>query len=174
MHDLVSRMLRAARLDQSLYGEVTADEESMTQAMGVVAIAAVASGIAMGYAGLGGFVVGITWRVASWLVASVVMYYVGTRWFADQETQADYPRLLRALGFAASPGVVHILGAINGLRGLAFWVASLWMVATASLAVRDGLRYSTTGRAVVVSLLGFVVQLIVVLLFRLGGCARLA
>jgi hypothetical protein len=42
---LLSRMLRAARLDGSLYGEVRADAGATGQALTVVALLAVAHGV---------------------------------------------------------------------------------------------------------------------------------
>jgi len=171
MNVFVARMLRAAKLDPTLYEEVEADKATMSQALGVVLLTGLATGISgMGRAGLGGLVSGALWGVIAWLVGSLVMYYVGTRWFADEKTQADYGQMLRTLGFAASPGILRIFGIIGSLRGLMFWGTSFWMIATMVIAVRQALDYSTTSRAVIVSLIGFVIQIVLGWLFLLAGC----
>ncbi|MBN1423530.1 hypothetical protein JXA88_03135 [Candidatus Fermentibacteria bacterium] len=171
MNEFVSRMWRAAKLDPVLYEEVEADKTLMSQALGVVLLAGLAAGISgMGRAGLGGLISGTLWGILAWLVGSLVMYYVGTRWFADEETKADFGELLRTLGFAASPGVFRILGVIPSLRWIVFWVTSLWMIATTVIAVRQALDYSTTSRAVIVCLVGFVIQIALGWVFLLAGC----
>jgi len=171
MNAFAERMLRAAKLDPTLYEEVEADKETMSQAMGVVVLTGLATGIgSMARGGLGGLVSGALWGVLAWLVGSLVMYYIGTRWFADEKTQADYGQLLRTLGFAASPGLLRVFGIIGPLSWLMFWGTSIWMIATTVLAVRQALDYSTTSRAVIVCLLGFFAQVVVGWFFLLAGC----
>ncbi|MCU0610360.1 MAG: hypothetical protein MUE60_01050 [Candidatus Eisenbacteria bacterium] len=171
MNEFATRMLRAAKLDPTLYEEVEADKTTMTQALTVVLLSGFASGISgMGRSGLGGLLGGTLWGIVAWLVGSLIMYFVGTRWFADENTEADYGQLLRTLGFAASPGLMRVVGIIGPLRWLAFWGTSIWMIATMVLAVRQALDYSTTSRAVIVCLIGFVIQIIVGWVFLVAGC----
>lgn len=171
MNAFAARMWRAAKLDPTLYEEVEADKDTMPQALGVVLLAGMASGISgMGRAGMGGLLSGTLWGILAWLAGSLVMFYVGTRWFADEQTKADYGEMLRTLGFAASPGVLRILGIIPSLRWIVFWGTSVWMIATTVVAVRQALDYSSTSRAVIVCLIGFVIQIVVGWLFLLAGC----
>lgn len=173
MNAFAERMWRAAKLDPALYEEVEANNDTMSEALGVVLLASLASGLAgLSRDGVGGLLSGAVWAVVSWLVASLVMYYVGTRWFADEKTEADYGQLLRTLGFAASPGILRVLGIIGALRYLSFWASSIWMIASTVVAVRQALDYSTTSRAVIVCIIGFVIQIVLAWLFLWTGCAR--
>ena len=55
MASFTDRMIRAAKLDVTLYEEVEADKEAMGQAMGVVILSSVAAGIGtIGTAGIKG------------------------------------------------------------------------------------------------------------------------
>ena len=59
MASLTDRMMRAAKLDVSLYEEVEADKEAMGQAMTVVILSSVAAGIGtIGTIGLKGLIIG--------------------------------------------------------------------------------------------------------------------
>jgi hypothetical protein len=67
-----------------------------------------------------------------------------------------------------------VLGIIPGLTGVVFFVASVWMLIAMVIAVRQALDYQSTLRAVGVCVIGWVVQiLILVLLFAiLGGLGK--
>jgi len=125
---LTDRMIRAAKLDVSLYEEVEADPAATNQALLVVVVASVCSGIGSGVrsllAGLGpvkftiGLVGGVVFALVGWLIWSFITYFIGTRLFKRPETKATYGELLRCIGFSDSPGVLAILGFIPLLGGL--------------------------------------------------------
>jgi Zn-dependent protease len=61
-----------------------------------------------------------------------------------------------------------VLGIVPALSAIVFFIVALWMLATMVVAVRQALDYKSTGRAIGVCLLGWLVQLAVyVLLGRL-------
>ena len=79
-------------------------------------------------------------------------------------------QLLRTIGFSAAPGLIRVLGIIPGLYAPVFFVASLWMLVTMVVAVRQALDYESTGRAVAVCVIGLIFNLVVlVLLSKLLG-----
>ena len=65
------------------------------------------------------------------------------------------------MGFAASPGVLNVFGIIPVLGTLIRLVVPLWQLAATVVAVRQALDYKTTGKAVVVCVLGFIAYLAV-------------
>jgi hypothetical protein len=76
--------------------------------------------------------------------------------------------LLRTIGFSSSPGVIRILGIIPGLNVIVNLVAGIWMLVAMVVAVRQALDYSSTGRAVGVCIIGWVIQMVIsVLLFSI-------
>jgi hypothetical protein len=77
--------------------------------------------------------------------------------------------LLRTTGFSASPGVPRVLQLVPGLGTLLAFVASLWMLASMVVAVRQALDFQSTGRAIVVCLVGFVCDVAV---WSLAALAR--
>jgi len=178
MSQLVDRMVRAARLEPGLYGEVAGDDKAMGQAIGVVLIAAVAAGL--GNAGLGGpfgLVFGALGMLLGWFVWAFLIHLIGTRLLPERATRADLDQVLRATGFATAPGVVRVGGIVPLLGPLVDAVALIWMVAAVTVAVRVALGYGGTGRALVVAVLGLVVPTAAVgflMLLGLGGAALVA
>jgi hypothetical protein len=157
MSGFVDRMVRAAKLDASLYEEVEADESALAQAMGVVALHSIAAGI--GSAKLGGFsgaIGGILVAFVGWFLWSYITYLVGTKLLPESQTQASYGQLLRCLGFAAAPGLLLVLGFIPLLGWLVDVLVFFWLLAAMVVAIRQALDYSGTGRAVAVALLGWI------------------
>ena len=67
--------------------------------------------------------------------------------------------LLRTTGFSSSPGVLRILGVIPGLMTIVFVISSIWMLVAMVVAVRQALDYTSTGRAVGVCLIGWLVMM---------------
>jgi hypothetical protein len=99
-------------------------------------------------------------------VWAFITYFVGTRILPGAKTQADIGQLLRTIGFSATPGLLRVLEIIPVLGTLVAFVASVWMLVAMVVAVRQALDYESTGRAVGVCLIGFVLNFAV--LFVLG------
>jgi len=162
MGSLGERMIRAAKLDASLYEEVEADRGALGQATAVVVLASLAAGLgAFARGGVGGFLLATIAALAGWYVWAFLTYWIGTRFLPEPQTQADYGELLRTIGFSSSPGVIRVLGVIPGLTGLVFLVASIWMLVAMVIAVRQALDYTGTLRAVGVCLIGWIVQVLI-------------
>lgn len=157
MATFTERMLGAARLDPVIYEEVEADTSATAQALAVVVLAGLASGIGLG-AGVGGLVLGTLATVLGWYVWAFIIYFVGTRWFPEPQTQADWGQVLRTVGFANGPGVLRVLGVVPVLRTIVFVVTAVWVLVAVVIAVRTALDYTSTLRAVGVCVVGWVIQ----------------
>jgi hypothetical protein len=167
----VERMLGAAKLDTRVYEEVEADRTATPQALAVVVLASVATGIGVGE-GVRGLAYGTLGGLLGWVVWAWLIYFIGTRWLPEPETRADTGELLRTIGFASSPGILRVLGAVPVLGPIAFVVATVWTLIAVIIAVRQALDYRSTARAVGVCLIGWLVQ--VAILVVLGLVVRQA
>jgi Yip1-like protein len=162
MASLTERMVGAAKLDPATYEEVEADTTATPQAMLVVVLANLAAGVgALRLVGIGGLLVATLISLIGWYVWAFVTYFVGTRFLPGAKTQADVGQLLRTLGFSASPGLIRVVGIIPGLNSIAAFIAAVWMLVAMVVAVRQALDYDTTGRAVLVCLIGFACYVVV-------------
>jgi hypothetical protein len=165
MGSIVDRMIRAARLDPSLYEEVEADTTATGQAAIVVVASSLAAGVgSMLGVGVGGLLLATTSALLGWVVWAVLIYVVGVKVLPEPATKSDIGEMLRVLGFASAPGIIRVLGVVHALSGITMLIASVWMIAAMVIAVRQALDYRSTGRAVAVCLIGFAVQLIVAMI----------
>ncbi len=155
---LTDRMIRAARLDGSLYEEVEADTTLTGQATAVVLLSAVAAGIGSLSRGGAGIIGMLIVALIGWYIWAGLTYLIGTRLLPEPETKADFGQLLRTIGFSASPGIIRVVGIIPFLSGLAFLVAGIWQFVAMVIAVQHALDYKSAGRAIGVVLVGAIVQ----------------
>ena len=159
------RIIRAVKLDAQLYEEVEADTGAMGQAMGVVVLSSMAAGVgSVAIGGLGGILAGAIAALTGWYVWAYLTYFIGTKFLPEPQTEADLGELLRTIGFSSSPGLIRVFGIIPGLAGPLFLVASIWMLVAMVIAVRQALDYESTSRAVGVCVIGWIVQLLILVL----------
>ena len=165
MASMVDRMIRAAKLDAQRYEEVEADRGALGQAMGVVVLASIAGGVGSGrLGGLTGFFIGTVGALIAWFIWAALTYFIGTKILPESTTRADVGELLRTTGFSSSPGLIRALGLVPGITGIVFLVSGVWMLIAMIIAVRQALDYRSTFRAVGVCVIGWVVQVVVMLL----------
>ncbi len=171
MASFTERIIRAAKLDVMLYEEVEADKDAMSQAMGVVILSSVAAGVgSIERIGIGGILLGSVLALIGWYIWAYITFLVGTKLLPEPQTKADLGELLRTIGFSSSPGLIRVLGIIPGLTQAVFLVASIWMLIAMVIAVRQALDYQSTFRAVGVCVIGWIIQLfILMLLFLILG-----
>jgi hypothetical protein len=159
---LIRRMLRAALLDSELYAEVESDPRLGWEALWVVLLVSVAGGVGAGWPHPGGVAAGAAALFAGWIAWAATTTWLGTRVFPEPQTACDFQEMLRTLGFAASPGILAVLGVVPEMRVAAFAVTTLWMLAATVVAVREALDYESTARALVVCATGWVLQVLAV------------
>lgn len=157
MTSFTERLLGAARLDVQIYEEVEADETALGQAMGVVILSSVAAGVGSSGYGVLGFFVGTVGALIAWFVWAGITSFVGTRLLPEPQTESDIGELLRTTGFSAAPGLLRVFGIVPVVGWLVSFAAGIWMLVAMIVAVRQALDYKSTGRAVGVCLIGFVV-----------------
>jgi hypothetical protein len=175
---MFNRVTRAAMLDVNLYEEVEADTSLNQEALIVVILVSVLSGIG-GFlqgvfngdigAALLALVVGVVLGVVSYYIWAYVTYFVGTNLFGGT---ADAGELLRVLGYASGPRVLGVLGFIPCVGGLAGIVGAIWALVAGVIAVREALDFDTT-KAVLTVIIGwvivFAISIVVGLVFGIGA-----
>ena len=166
------RVVGAMKLDPNAFEDVERDTTAIGQSVAIIVLAAVAAGIGSIYlGGLTGIVTTAVLSLISFMVWSLIIWLVGTKVMPEPATKADYPETFRVLGFAAAPGLASVL-TIVGIIPILGWLLAilisvliwLWQCAAMVVAVRQVLDYSSTGKAIVVVLIGFVVNFVLTVL----------
>lgn len=169
MNLFISRIIRALRLDKQVFEEIEADPKSMLQAVGVVMLASLASGIGMPGEENTPFLMGALGGLFGWVIWAFITYLVGTKLLPTAATRSSTGELMRTLGFAYSPALLNVLGIMPVLGWLVRAVTAVWMLIAWVIAVRQALDYESTGRAVLVCLIGWVAVIILNALLMLTG-----
>jgi len=167
---MLNRLIRAARLDISLYEEVEADTALTQEAITAVVIIAILSGIGTGLgtliggAGVGAFfvslIVGVIVAVAGFFIWAFLTYFIGVNLFKGT---ADYGELVRTLGYAYGPNVLGLLAFIPIIGRLLSLAGSIWALVCGVVAVRQALDFDTT-KAVLTVIIGWIVVIVITLL----------
>lgn len=169
---LVDNMIRASRLDIPLYEQVERDTNETTNALTVVVLSSLATGLSaaigalarpdMPGMGAGGAVLGLIGGVIAaivgWALWTGVVYFIGTKMFNGTATWGE---VLRTVGYANSPGVLRILGFIPVLGAIINLVVAIWLIVTTVVAVRQALDIGTV-QSIIVAIIGAIVAFIVI------------
>ncbi len=158
---LLNRMIRAARLDGSLYAEVKADTTATAQALVIVALVALAHGLGgairgayFGWNPVSGLLFGVLGEISFFVMASFVIYAV-TRYVLG--SMVAYPQMVRAFGFSVLPGLLILVATLASLPGIGVQVPVLvvlvvWRLTAGFVAVRraSGLSVARSALALLV------------------------
>ena len=118
----------------------------------------------MGAGGLTSFIIGGIFALIGWVTWAFVTYIIGTRLLPEPQTHANVGELMRTLAFAQSPGLLRIFGVFPGVGPLVLGLTQIWLLVAMVVAVRQALDYSSTFRAVGVCLVGWVLQIVAIML----------
>ena len=161
----VNRIIRACKLDVSLYEEVEADKSATLQAALVVVLSSLAAGVGAIHLGASNFLLGPIVSLASWYFWAFLIYIVGTKLFPDKQTKSDHGELLRTIGFSSAPGLIRVFGFTPELMSVTFIGSSFWMLACMVVGVRQALDYKSLWKAFgVVVVCWFIQALLLVLI----------
>jgi hypothetical protein len=159
------RLIGAMKLDPATFEDIERDPTALSQTIGVIALAAVSLGIGnVWYGGISGIVFSIITSLIGYVLWAVVVWLVGTKVMPDPATKADFQETFRVVGFAAAPGVLGIITIIPILGWLLVFLLWLWSIAAMVVAVRQVLDYTDTFKAVIVVIIGFVVNFVVTMI----------
>lgn len=163
---MLARAIRAALFDRRVYQGLGDDPLGGLHAMGTVAVAAAAIGLAMWSIAMQTMrvspsiiaLMAMSTIALGWVTWTAVAYLLGT-WLLGGK--AGYRQLLRAIGLSYGPGVFLLLMAAP-VGGTAFYyVTALWVLAAGFVAIREVQGFSVL-RAVVPTLAGWYVAFFII------------
>jgi len=162
-------------LDPVAYEDVEADRSATLQAFATVVLAAVAEGVALRAAiGPSSIVVMVAVALLGWVAWALLTFEVGARILPGARTHSDVGELLRTLGFAAAPGSIAFLSLIPGMVMPILVFTRTWMLLAMVVAVRQALDYTSTGRAVAVCLVGWLLTSAMILALAYFGATTVS
>ena len=171
---MIGRMLRACRLDSSVFELVENDPSYSAEARRVVLVVAV---IAATGAGLHSLSIGVEAALVAflgrglfvwfgWVAWAAISEWLGTTLTAGEETHSDMGEAFRVLAYAQTPWILGAFVFLPRVGWALFLLAGLWVLAAGTVAIRQALDFSTS-RAVLTVIIGWVVMLAVFIVLTL-------
>jgi hypothetical protein len=180
---MMQRIIRAIRLDPTVYREVADDRNAMKEAAIIVLVVTLLSGLGaaggalIAKAGVGQAAIRflVDWLVngilIGWIGWAVITYLVGTALFKGK---TDVSEMMRVLGYASAPKLLGFFGfipCVGWLIALVGWVLSL---IAGFIAVREAMGFETL-HAIVTVVIGWIIALALALIIGsilgIGGAA---
>ena len=124
----VNRIIRACKLDVSLYEEVESDQSATFQAALVVILSSLAAGIGAISLGSYNFIMPAIISLISWYIWAYLIYLIGAKLFPEPSTKTDHGELLRTIGFSSAPGILRLLMVIPPIAFPVFVLTMIWML----------------------------------------------
>ena len=154
----VNRIIRACKLDVSLYEEVESDQSATLQAALVVVLSSIAAGIGAISLGASNFLMAPLLSLVSWYIWAYLIYFIGAKLFPEANTQADHGQLLRTIGFSSAPGLIRVFGVTPDLMTVTFVGSAFWMLACMVVAVKSALDYDSLWKSFGVVIIAWLFQ----------------
>jgi hypothetical protein len=160
---LSQRAIGAARLEVPVFEEIEADRTATGQALLIVVLSSLAAGIGLTSSYQSAPVLHrVMLALLFWVFWATSTYIVGVYLMPEPQTHTNVGELLRTIGFAASPGILRILGIVPALGEVIYGISTAWMLVAMVIAIRQALDYRSTGRAVLVCLITSTIALLLV------------
>ena len=112
-NNFIMRLIGAISLDAAIYEEVEADPAANGQALLVVLLSSLATGIGargFGEVTLQSILYFTALALIGWAAWALVTFEIGYRVMPAPQTRSDVGELLRTTGFAATPGLFRVFG----------------------------------------------------------------
>jgi hypothetical protein len=158
MSTLANRVIGSVWLNAESYEEVESDIHANGQAIAIVVLSSVATAVGARATSIGSVASLVVVALATWVIWVLLTLVIGKQLLPGNATRADFGQLLRTTGFAAAPGILRVLGIVPVIGWGIFIAATIWMLFSFVIAVRQALDYPTTSRALAVCILGWLIH----------------
>jgi hypothetical protein len=178
---MIDRIMRAIRLDWTVFREIAEDQNAMTEAAIIVVVVTLLSGLGtflgalIGKASFGTAFLGFlsTWLISGillgWILWAVLTYFVGTMLF---QGKTDIPEMMRVLGYANAPNLLGVFGFIPCVGTIIAFIGAILALIAGVIAVREAMEFDTTKAIITVVIswvIAFVISLIIGAIFGVGA-----
>jgi hypothetical protein len=157
---MIERIVRAIRLDWTVFREIAQDRDAMKEAAIIVVIVSFLSAVGIGLAKHSFVSFILDWLIAiliGWIGWAVITYLVGTSVF---KAETEVPEMMRVLGYANAPYLLGLFGFIPCVGWLFPIAGGILALVAGVLAVREAMDLDT-GNAIVTVVISWVIAIVV-------------
>tara|TARA_B100001250_G_C19716370_1_gene751670 strand:- start:706 stop:1197 length:492 start_codon:yes stop_codon:yes gene_type:complete len=95
--------------------------------------------------------------ILTWLVWSIFIYVIGVKIFPDKESQIPFKKVLIAVGYAHSPGLIRFFAVTPDLVILIIFLSQFWIFASLIIATKQILNLKSNFKAFGIVFLSFLI-----------------
>jgi hypothetical protein len=145
-------------LDARTFEDIEADRSANGQAVAVVIVASLVAGVGAGIQlGPSGLIRETIGALAGWVMWAGVTWLIGAKLLPEPQTRTDMGELLRVIGYSYAPNAFAALSSLPAVGRFIGSVVAFWLLAATVIAVRQALDYTSTLRATIVVVAGWLV-----------------
>mgnify|MGYP001334373389 CR=1 FL=1 len=159
-------IFKSIKLDKSLYKDTKYFGEAAIYFAGLIMIldgvagAIAANSIIKTSIGISGLTAIITW-----LVWAIFIYVIGVKIFPDKESKIPFKKVLIAVGYAHSPGLLRFFAVTPDLVLLIVFLTQFWIFASLIISTKQILNLKSSFKAFGVVFLSFLIIVFLSLAF---------
>ena len=95
--------------------------------------------------------------ILTWLVWAVFIYVIGVKIFPDKETKIPFKKVLIAVGYAHSPGLLRFFAVTPDLVLLIVFLTQFWIFASLIISTKHTLNIQSSFKASGIIFLSFLI-----------------
>ena len=151
-------IVRSIKLDKSLYkdkkyfGEAGIYFAGLVMILDGVAGAVAANTIIKTSVGISGLT-----AILSWFVWSIFIYVIGVKLFSDKDTKAPFKKILIAVGYAHSPGLIRFFAVTPEFVIPIIFLTQLWIFASLIISMKQILNLKSNLKSFGIVFLSFLI-----------------
>ena len=154
----INIIVRSIKLDKSLYkdkkyfGEAGIYFAGLVMILDGVAGAVAANTIIKTSVGLSGLT-----AILSWFVWSIFIYVIGVKLFSDKDTKTPFKKILIAVGYAHSPGLIRFFAVTPEFVIPIIFLTQLWIFASLIISMKQILNLKSNLKSFGIVFLSFLI-----------------
>jgi len=154
----INIIVRSIKLDKSLYkdkkyfGEAGIYFAGLVMILDGVAGAVAANTIIKTSVGISGLT-----AILSWFVWSIFIYVIGVKLFSDKDTKTPFKKILIAVGYAHSPGLIRFFAVTPEFVIPIIFLTQLWIFASLIISMKQILNLKSNLKSFGIVFLSFLI-----------------
>ena len=151
-------IFKSIKLDKNLYRDTRYFGEAAIYFAGLIMIldgvagAIAANSIVKTSIGISGLT-----AILTWLVWAIIIYVIGVKIFPDKESKIPFKKVLIAVGYAHSPGLLRFFAVTPDLVLLIVFLTQFWIFASLIISTKQILNLKSNFKAFGVVFLSFLI-----------------
>ena len=155
-------IFRSIKLDRSLYNDPNNfGETSIYYAGSIMILDGIAGAIALSTIYKSNIIFSGLTALFSWMVWATLIYVIGVKLFPENNTNVGFKKILVAVGFAHSPGLLRFLAITPGFVIPIVFFTQFWIFAALIIAVKEILNFKNNFKAAGIVVIAFLIISIV-------------